>query len=68
MKTIDEILDEVDTLPEEEMFLFNNILNNRVKEIKRQAFIDSVLQSRKEFEEGKASEGSVDDIMNEILS
>jgi hypothetical protein len=68
MKTIDEMLDEVESMPQDDMYLFNDILNNRVKELKRQEFIDSVLQSRKEYDEGKATQGTVDDIMNEILS
>ena len=66
--TLDQMLDEVDILPKDEMFMLNDILNNRIREIKRKELIETVLQSRVEYETGKAEPASVQDIMKEILS
>jgi hypothetical protein len=66
--TLDEMLDEDDFLQKKEMFMLNDILNNRIREIKRKELIDTVLKSREEYKSGKAVHASVQDIMNEILS
>ena len=66
--SFDLMLDEVETLPDEELFMFNEILSNRVREMKRKELIETVYQARKEYSEGNSEEASVDDIMNEIMS
>ncbi|MBM2815719.1 MAG: hypothetical protein HW421_2481 [Ignavibacteria bacterium] len=66
--TLDQILDEAEALPNEELLMFNEILSNRVREKKRKELIETVEQSRKEYNEGKARETTVQDVMNEIMS
>ena len=66
--SFDEMLDEVETLPDDELFMFNEILSNRVRDMKREELINTVYQARKEYSEGHSEEASVDDIMNEIMS
>ena len=66
--TLDQILEEADLLPKEDLYIFNDVLNNRVRELKRQELIATISQSCSEYQEGKAVPASVKDIMNEILS
>lgn len=66
--TLDQMLDEADLLPKEDLFIFNDVLNNRVRELKRQELLNTVEQSRYEYETGQAKSSSVKDIMNEIMS
>lgn len=65
--TIDQILDEVELLPNEELLMFNEIVSNRVKDIQRKELIDNVIQSRIEYKNGLSKVSSVDDIMKELM-
>jgi len=64
----DEMLDEVETLPDEDLYMFNEILSNRVRDMKREELTHTVFQARKEYSEGNSEEASIEDIMNEIMS
>jgi hypothetical protein len=66
--TLDQILDEAESLPEDELYMFNEILSNRIKDMKRKDLVDTVYQSRREYDAGMAQEASVDNIMNEIFA
>jgi len=48
--TLDQILDEAEALPKEDLFVFNDVINNRVRELKRQELIKTVEQSRYELD------------------
>ena len=43
--TIDEVLDEVESMPQEDIFLINDILNNRVRDLKRKELIKRITSS-----------------------
>lgn len=66
--TLDKMLEEADLLPKEDLYIFNDVLNNRVRELRRQELIETINQSRSEYQSGKAKPSSVNDIMNEITS
>jgi hypothetical protein len=66
--TLDQILDAAEALPKDELIMFNEILTNRVREMKRKELIDTVDQSLKEFKDGSAREATAEDIINEIMS
>ncbi|MCX6148209.1 MAG: hypothetical protein NTW25_13315 [Candidatus Kapabacteria bacterium] len=65
--TIDQILDEVELLPNEELLMFNEIVSNRVKDIQRKELIENVMHSRLEYKNGLSKVSSVDDIMKELM-
>ena len=66
--TLDQILDETNLLSKEDLFVFNDVLNNRVRELKRLELIDSVKQSQFEYESGQAEQATVNEIMQEIFA
>jgi hypothetical protein len=68
MRSIDELLDEVELLPSDDIFVFNDILSNRVRDMKREMLINSVREAREDYNAGKAEKSTVQDIMNEILA
>jgi hypothetical protein len=65
--TLDQILDEAELLPNDELMMFNEILSNRVREMRRKELIETVDHARNEYKNGIASEASVMEIMNEIM-
>ncbi len=66
--TLDQILDEVEMLPNDDLLMFNDIVSNRIKETQRNELISNVLSSREEFKNGNTNVSTVEDIMNEIMS
>ena len=63
-----DVLEAVEELTVDEKETLVDILQNRLRETKRQRIVKSVKESRREFESGKLKPASVDDIMNEVLS
>jgi len=66
--TFAEVLETIETFTVDEKETLVDILQNRLRETKRQRIVDSVKEARREFEKGKLKPVSVDEIMREILS
>ncbi len=66
--TLEKMIDEIDALPIDDVLKLNNFLNYRVKEIKNNNLIKTVIKSREEHKNGLSQKTTVDEIMNEILS
>ncbi len=65
--TFAEVLEKIDSFSFEEKETLVDILQNRLRETKRQRIIKSVETARQEFEEGNLKPASVDEIMKEVL-
>ncbi len=63
-----DVLEAVEELPTDEKEELIRILNNRLREAKRQRIIKSVEAAQREFEKGDLKPASVDEIMKEVLS
>lgn len=66
--TFAEVLETIETLTVDEKETLVDILQHRLQENKRQRIVESVKESRREFENGELKSSSVDDIMKEISS
>jgi len=66
--TFAEVLETIEKFTVDEKETLVDILQNRLREIKRQRIVKSVKESQREFEKGKLKPASVDDIMKEVLS
>ena len=66
--TFAEVLEKIESFSFEEKETLVDILQNRLREAKRQRIIKSVEEAQREFEEGDLKPASVDEIMKEVLS
>ena len=66
--TFAEVLETIEEFSVDEKETLIDILQNRLREIKRQRIIKSVEEAQREFAEGNFRTASVDEIMEEILS
>ena len=66
--TLEKMIDEINTLPIDDVFKLNNFLNCRIKEFKKNNLIKTVIKSREEHKNGLSKKTTVDEIMNEILT
>lgn len=66
--TFAEVLEQIESFSFEEKETLVDILQNRLRETKRQRIIKSVEAARREFEKGSLKSASVDEIMKEVLS
>jgi len=66
--TFAEVLEKIESFSFEEKETLVDILQNRLRETKRQRIIKSVEAAQKEFEKGNLKPASVDEIMKEVLS
>jgi len=63
-----EVLEIFEALPEEEQETFLHIIQNRIKERGRERIIKNVRKARKEFERGEIRQGTVDELMKEMMN
>ncbi len=63
-----DVLETIEKFTVDEKETLVDILQNRLREDKRQQIIKSVKESQREFERGNLKPSSIDDIMKEILS
>lgn len=64
----DEVLEAVDRLSPDEQADLVDVIRQRLAEQGRQRIIEDVTQGRADFEQGRVTTGSVDDLMREITS
>ncbi|MGI8787769.1 MAG: hypothetical protein ACR2HG_08425 [Pyrinomonadaceae bacterium] len=66
--TFAEVLEKIESFSFEEKETLVDILQNRLRDTRRQRVIKSVKEAEREFEKGDLKPASVDEIMKEILS
>ena len=66
--TFSEVLETIEEFSFDEKETLIDILQNRLREYKREGIINSVNESRREFENGELKSSSVDEIMSRVLS
>lgn len=66
--TFAEVLETIEKFTVDEKETLVDILQNRLRETKRQRIVKAVKESRREFETGNLMPASVDDIMKEVSS
>lgn len=66
--TFAEVLETIEEFSIDEKETLIDILQQRLRENKRQRVIKSVKEARREFENGELKPASAEDIMKEILS
>lgn len=66
--TFAEVLETIEKFSVDEKETLIEIVQNRLREYKKQRVIKSVEEAQREFEKGDVKTSSVDEIMNEILS
>lgn len=62
----DEVLEAVDSLPEEQQESLIEIVRRRQIERRREALVRSVQEAREELARGAVRRGSVDDLLDEF--
>ena len=66
--TFGEVLEKIEEFSFEEKETLIDILQNRLREYRRERLIKSINESRQEFERGELKSTSVEEIMSRILS
>ena len=64
--TFDEVLDIIDSLPEEQRESLIEIVRNRLIEERRERLAKNIKEARREYERGEVHRGTVDDLMDEL--
>lgn len=64
--TFDEVLDMIDSLSVEQRESLIEIVKSRLIEERRDRLGKSIKKARREYKHGKASRGTVDDLMSEL--
>ena len=64
--TFQDVLDMIESLPEEQQENLIAIIRRRLIEHKREVLADRINEAREEYRLGKVRRGTVDDLMKEI--
>ena len=64
--TFQEVLDIVESLPEEQQETLIDIIRHRLIEYKREIHAERIKEARSEYLRGEVNYGTVDDLMKEI--
>ena len=64
--TFQDVLDMIESLPEEQQENLITIIRRRLIEHKKEVLAERINQAREEYRLGKVRRGSVDDLMKEI--
>jgi hypothetical protein len=65
--TFDEVLELVESLPEDQQEYLVDIVRRRLNEHGRQMLAETIREARQEYARGEVRSGSVDDLMRELL-
>ena len=65
--TFYEVLEMVEMLPEEEQETFLDIIQHRLRERGRERIAQNVMKAREEYAKGEIRQGTVEDLMREIV-
>ncbi|RPJ74403.1 MAG: hypothetical protein EHM20_10665 [Alphaproteobacteria bacterium] len=66
--TFHEVIEMIEMLPEEEQETVLDIVQHRLKERGRERIIENVKKAREELESGKVRQGTVKELMKEVIS
>ena len=64
--TFQDVLDMIESLPEEQQENLISIIRRRLIEHKREVLAERINEAREEYRLGKVRRGTVDDVMKEI--
>ena len=64
--TFQEVLDIVESLPEDQQESLIDILRHRLIEHRRDALAKNIREARQEYARGEVKKGTVDDLMREL--
>ena len=64
--TFQDVLDMIESLPEEQQENLISIIRRRLIEHKREVLAERINEAREEYRLGKVRRGTVDDLMKEI--
>jgi hypothetical protein len=65
--TFSDVLETIEEFSIDEKETLIDILQRRLQDAKRERIVNSVNESRREFESGEMKSASADEIMNEIV-
>ena len=68
MKSYGQVLDSIETLPDEQQESLMDIVRKRLAERRRAALVKSVGEARKEFKAGKLRPATPAEIMRKVLA
>jgi len=63
-----EVLDIVESLPQDQQEYLVDIVRRRLNECRRQMIAETIKEAREEYARGEVRSGSVDDLMKELLA
>ncbi len=63
-----EVLDLVESLPQDQQEYLVDIVSRRLNECRRQLIAETIKEAREEYARGEVRSGSVDDLMKELLA
>ena len=64
--TFNDILESIESLPEEQRESLTDIVRRRILEGKRNRLAQSIKEAKEEYARGEIRQGTVDDLMHEI--
>jgi hypothetical protein len=64
--TFDEVLDIIDSMPEEQRETLIEIVRRRLIEEPREKLAQNINEARDEYKRGEGKRGSVDDLLDEL--
>lgn len=65
---LDQVLESIEVLSIEEQEMLIDLINRRLVEKRRDEIAKNIAQAQKDYEEGNAFQGSVEDIIAELNS
>jgi len=64
--TFQEVLEIIETLPEEQRESIIEIVRHRLIEERRERLAQTIREAREEYNRGEVNQGTVDDLMHEL--
>lgn len=68
MKTYGQVLDSIETLPDDQQESLVELMRKRLAERRRLALADAVQEARREFKSGKCRPAAPAEIMRKVLA
>lgn len=62
--TINQILENISSLPVEDQFFIADIINNRLKELRREQIALRAKEAKENYKNGNFTSGTVNDLMS----
>ncbi|GBF80921.1 hypothetical protein [Aphanothece sacrum] len=64
--TFQEAIDTVESLPPDQQLMLIELIENRLRERKRNELLQNIVQSEQDYDQGNIRRGSVADLMAEL--